>query len=142
VFVAKFIGSPGMNLVPATLVEQGGELRADLGAAGTSAPLSPELAAAARNTGAREIWYGFRPEERSVAAGEAGRAAAVTFVERIGSRTIVHFEIAGEPARGVFENDVALPEGSAARIDPGPGAVRLFDRQSGNAIGGTAHGRH
>ena len=142
VFVARFIGSPGMNLVPATLVEQGGQLRADLGPAGLSAPLPPELAAAARSARAGEVWYGFRPEELSVAPGGGGLAADVTFVERIGSRTVVHFDIAGEPSKGVFENDVALRRGSAARIEPGPGAIRLFDRQSGTAIGGSDHGLH
>lgn len=139
VFIARFIGSPGMNLVPASLIESGGEMRADLGAAGVSAPLAPGLAAAAREAGSRDVWYGFRPEELTVVAGDAALAADVTFVERIGSRTIVHFEMAGEVAKGVFTNDVALRPGGAARIDPAPDAVRLFDRASGNAIGG-GHG--
>jgi multiple sugar transport system ATP-binding protein len=136
VFVARFIGSPGMNLVSATLVEEGGELRADLGAPGKSRPLPAAIAAAARATDMREVWFGFRPEELSLAADADGLAVDVTFVERVGSRTVVHFQIGGEAAKGVFENDVPLRPGTGARLVPAEDAVRLFDRESGNAIRG------
>jgi multiple sugar transport system ATP-binding protein len=136
IFVARFIGSPGMNLVPATLVEEGGEVYADLGAPGRSRPLPAALAAAARTANAREVWFGFRPEELSVAADTAGIAVDVTFVERIGSRTVVHFEVGGTAAKGVFENNVPLRPGAGTRLVPGENAVRLFGRESGLAIVG------
>jgi multiple sugar transport system ATP-binding protein len=136
IFVARFIGSPGMNLVPATLVERDGALLADLGAAGASRPLEAGLAAAARAAGAREVWFGFRPEGVNLAADGQGLAVTITFLERIGSRTIVHFDAAGTAGKAVFENDVPLAAGTVAQLVPADALVRLFDRQSGLAIGG------
>ncbi|MDP1729779.1 MAG: ABC transporter ATP-binding protein [Devosia sp.] len=136
IFVARFIGSPGMNLLPATLVELGGRLHADLGKAGLSRALTAPLAAAARGQKSRDVWFGFRPEELSVAADTAGLTLAVTFIERIGSRTIAHFDAGGVAVKGVFENDVALQAGSTAHVVAQEQSVRLFDRATGQAIVG------
>lgn len=132
-FVARFIGSPGMNLVPATLAEDASGLRADLGASGRSRPLPAPLAAALRHGNARDIWFGFRPEELSLA--DDGLRLDVTFVERIGSRTIVHFDAAGTAAKGVFDNALPLSAGTVATVAPADASIRIFDRATGNAIG-------
>lgn len=136
VFVARFIGSPGMNLLPATLRDTGDGLVADLGTLGQSRPLPTPLAAAAHANNTKEIWFGFRPEELSISADDQGIALGVTFIERIGSRTIVHLDAAGTPARAVFDNTAPLGNGKTLSIVPVDSAIRLFDRATGAAIGG------
>ncbi|WP_018181212.1 ABC transporter ATP-binding protein [Kaistia granuli] len=135
IFVAKFIGSPGMNLIAGELAETDRGLAVDLGPWGLSPPLPDDLANAARAAGSRAVQYGFRPEEATLASEGQGLRARVTFVERIGARTIVHAE-SGQPVKIVTENDVGFAVGDAVTIVPAPGAVRLFDAASTAAIRG------
>lgn len=133
-FVARFIGSPGMNLIPGVLTESAGGLAVDLGPLGISPPLPPALAAAAAR-GPREVTYGFRPEEVHLA--EAGPALRLPLVaaERIGARTILHLGDPDNTLKAVFQGNPALPDGAIA-LQPDPARVRLFDRASGAAIRG------
>ena len=64
------------------------------------------------------------------------RAGPVTFIERIGARTIVHFGEGTRAVRAVFDNDVGLGIGQTAMVAPNPASVRVFDAASGNAIEG------
>lgn len=129
-FVARFIGSPGMNLCPGTLVDTDRGLAVDLGALGISPPLSPALAAAARR-GRREVTYGFRPEE--VHLDNAGLRLPLILAERIGARTILHLGRGADTLRAVFQGNPGLPPGDIA-IAPDPTAIRLFDAATGAAI--------
>ena len=61
----------------------------------------------------------------------------VTFVERIGARTIIHFGGTGAAVKAVFDNDIGLAIGETATIAPNATSVRLFDAASGMSIGGT-----
>ncbi|MDL2398254.1 ABC transporter ATP-binding protein [Rhizobium mayense] len=133
-FVAGFIGSPGMNRLKGTLAECDCGLVVDLGPLGHSAPLSPALAAAARENGAQAVVYGFRPERVSVVGPSEGLALKVTFVERIGARTVVHLGDGEQRVKTVFDNDVGLLAGGTANTAVDPGSVRLFDAASGMAI--------
>ena len=133
-FVAGFIGAPGMNLLKGELADSDRGLVVDLGALGRSAPLSPALAAAARSNGSRDIVYGFRPERVSLAPSGEGMTMPVVFVERIGARTVVHLGTDAQRVKAVFDNDVALEAGVSAAIAIEPGSVRLFDAASGHGI--------
>ncbi|KQY16772.1 sugar ABC transporter ATP-binding protein [Rhizobium sp. Root73] len=135
-FVADFIGSPGMNLAKGMLADSDRGMVVDLGVLGISAPLEPAIAAAARKQAARDVVYGFRPERVALAASGAGLAMPVTFIERIGARTVVHFGDGEKRVKAVFDNDVAISTGETAHIAIEPGAARLFDAATGNAIRG------
>lgn len=132
IFVAGFLGSPGMNLVRGTLVDAGGALVVDLGAFGRSAPLSEELARVARARKATDVFYGFRPEQASMAPDADG--LPVFFVERIGARTIVHAGRDQVSVKIVLDNDNGIEAGMTARLDVNTDAVRLFDAATGQAI--------
>lgn len=132
-FVADFIGAPGMNRLKGTLAESDRGLVVDLGPLGLNAPLLPEVAEGARRAGAREVVYGFRPE-RVTFADQGGIPMQVTFVERIGARTIVHFGLGEQAVKAVLDNDVGVFPGAAANVLIEPDAVRLFDAASGAAI--------
>jgi multiple sugar transport system ATP-binding protein len=84
-FVASFIGSPAMNLLPVTLTGQGDRAAARLGD-GSVVPLP----FAPKGEGPWEL--GIRPEALTVSAGGTTRAAA-TVVERLGDRTLVYAKL-------------------------------------------------
>jgi multiple sugar transport system ATP-binding protein len=118
-FVAGFIGSPAMNLVPCGRDEP-------IGIGGHGLALSPEAAAAAVD--ADEPVLGFRPE--SVAVGSGDIPAEIRVVEDLGSEVFVHVAV---QHRGDVVSVVAkVPAPFAGR--PGEpvqigvrGAVHIFD---------------
>jgi multiple sugar transport system ATP-binding protein len=84
-FVATFLGSPPMNLLPARLAGDGGTLRI-----GTqSLPLVGRLAAAAQRATARDLLFGIRPEDLHPGESTATLRARVLDVEPLGAETIV-----------------------------------------------------
>lgn len=135
-FVADFIGSPGMNLLSGTLAESDRGMVVDLDVLGITSPLEPALSAAARAQPARDVVYGFRPERVVLAASASGLSLPVTFVERIGARTVVHFGDGDRRVKAVFDNDIAIRTGETVHLAIEPGAARLFDAATGNAIRG------
>jgi multiple sugar transport system ATP-binding protein len=132
-FVATFIGSPGMNLLKGRPIQTGCGLAIDLGPLGISPPLAAGQARAAERAEGQVV-YGFRPEQTSLA--DEGIASPVTFVERIGARSIVHLGSGPTACKAVFENDVPLAVGDVARVLPHADSVRLFDATSGQALKG------
>jgi multiple sugar transport system ATP-binding protein len=134
VFVARFIGAPGMNLLAGRPAESDRGLVIDLGPLGATPPLPAPLAHALRGHSG-EVFYGFRPEQTTLAGEGRGLAMPVTFVERIGARTIVHLGEGALAVKAVFDNDVSVAIGDVARVLPDPAAIRLFDAASGAAIG-------
>jgi multiple sugar transport system ATP-binding protein len=133
-FVARFIGSPGMNLLKGKPVESDGGLVIDLGLLGRTLPVRDELAHALRRANG-EVLYGFRPEQTTLASDGRGFSLPVNFVERIGARTIVHFGTGEHVVKTVFDNDVGFSIGEAATFAPRPESVRVFDAASGRAVG-------
>ncbi|TJW52048.1 MAG: sugar ABC transporter ATP-binding protein, partial [Mesorhizobium sp.] len=131
VFVARFIGAPGMNLLRGRPAESDRGLVVDLGPLGVTPPLPDNLAPAVR--AAREdVLYGFRPEQ--VILSDRGLSMPVTFVERIGARTIVHLGQGESAVKAVFDNDVGLAIGQAAVVAPAQASVRVFDAATGLAM--------
>ena len=126
-FVAAFLGSPGMNLLPGRLRREGGgwtlEVAGARWAGGEGPPPAPE----------GPVAVGVRPEHLSPEPGEAPQPAAalslaVAAVERLGHETLVHALPPGEAApagwgeavRGAAPPTVALRLPAQAR-QPAPG---------------------
>ena len=63
-----------------------------------------------------------------------GLAMPVSFVERIGARTIVHLGEGESAVKAVFENDVGLSIGQTALVAPLASSVRIFDAATGLAV--------
>lgn len=135
VFVAKFIGAPGMNLIPGRPAESDRGLVVDLGPLGVTPPLPDRLADALRRSNA-EVLYGFRPEQATIAEDSKGLVLPVTFVERIGARTIVHLGQGGSAVKAVFDNDLRVAVGETLVLAPDAASVRIFDVATGKAVGG------
>ena len=112
-FVATFVGSPAMNILPITLSGSGDRLNAKLPDGSLV-----ELRGAPAGTDWREL--GVRPEALSVVADGGETTGTATVVERLGERTLVH-------ARLADGTQVTAQDRSLSTVEPG-GAVRLrFD---------------
>ena len=137
-FVARFIGSPPMNLVPVTVREGGVEL-ADAAVLRT-ADGPAELA-----TGA-EVLLGVRAEKiRLVRAGD-GLAARIAIVERLGAETIIGFRLGEEMTQTLgasvtrdlyyarIPGEVDLVVGDACLVDISMDGASWFDPSSGSRL--------
>ena len=126
VFVAEFIGSPPMNLIPAT--RQGDEIATT---AGWRIPRPTDIA-----LGADEVTVGLRPEGIDIVAeGEpGGHPAEVVAVEPFGSEVIVDARIGDQPLKIRTAPEVRPAPGSMIGLRADPAAVRLFDRATGDAL--------
>ncbi|MER9421008.1 ABC transporter ATP-binding protein [Mesorhizobium sp. M0317] len=133
VFVARFIGAPGMNLLQGRPAESDRGLVVDLGPLGVTPTLPDALAATLRGSRS-EVLYGFRPEQVSLVQSGQGLAMPVSFVERIGARTIVHLGDGETAVKAVFDNAVGLSIGELAVVAPVASSVRVFDARSGIAM--------
>jgi multiple sugar transport system ATP-binding protein len=156
-FVARFLGSPGMNLMEGMLVESGPPAVAGAGAGagagatqhgtlcvafpGASVPLPTEVADTVRGAGP-DVVLGLRPESLQLSdAGVIG--ATVVIVELLGAET--HVICQSETGARIIVRQAASAAkpkiGEAVRIavDPDPASYHLFDPGPGGArLGGAA----
>lgn len=123
-----------MNPLHGRPTEVAGQMAIDLGALGHSLPLAPQQAAAAR-AARGDVVFGFRPGASGAGRGGQGMAMPISFVERIGARTILHLG-AGEPAPRRCSRMTPAETGQALHFTLHASAVRLFDAASGAALGG------
>ena len=119
IFVAGFIGSPAMNLVPARVA--GGAVEA----------LGARLAANGAAGEGREVTLGIRPEHLALAAD--GIAGTVAVVEPTGSEThvVVRPEAGGAEIVGLFRERHRFRPGDAICLRPDPAQIHLFDKATG-----------
>jgi multiple sugar transport system ATP-binding protein len=85
IFVAGFIGSPAMNLVPTT--HDGSSLRFG----SLDVPMDPAVALGANALGTQEVTIGIRPQ--GLGPGTQGVPAEVVVVEELGSESFVFAEM-------------------------------------------------
>jgi multiple sugar transport system ATP-binding protein len=122
-FVAGFIGSPAMNMLPG-LIRDGSFVDAD----GTCWPLPPTHAG---REGA-EVVYGIRPEHLRLDPN--GIKASIQVVEPTGSETQVVLRIGTVSFMGAFRERIAAKHGDALSVSPELGLVHLFDKASGQRL--------
>jgi multiple sugar transport system ATP-binding protein len=137
VFVAEFIGTPGINWFQGRLAD-GADGRVALRIAGLELPLS-----GARDLGAlvgREVRAGIRPHEIALAdPGSSSLRASVDLVERLGPSVLVHAQSEAQQGIRVLvpasEITGRLRRGDRVGLTPAATAVHLFDLTSGRRIG-------
>jgi multiple sugar transport system ATP-binding protein len=134
-FVANFIGSPGMSLVPGKYSD--GTVRL-LG--GSRYAVSDRCRAAlAATLQGDDVIMGFRPEAARINA-DGHIRAAVYASDLHGSFTMVHATLGGENGEESKMVDirtrrgVSFPVGAEIRFDLEPSMVRFFDPKSGAAV--------
>jgi multiple sugar transport system ATP-binding protein len=136
-FVASFIGTPPMNLVPATL-EGGGEGGA-LVASGLRMPVPAAWRAAAAGRDGLKVVLGIRPENIREAARDGVPATAirvkVEFVEPLGYEVIVHGRVGDDLLVAKVDPHRAPEMGSEMTLEIEDDAIHLFDAQTENRLG-------
>jgi alpha-glucoside transport system ATP-binding protein len=122
-FVAQFIGSPAMNLVPARIVEGGAQSRVALASGEMVVPIASAEAGI-------EVEFGIRPEDLVLAAEGApvvfeGR---VEMTEKLGDVTVVYFTQEGSDERLIAKLPGIhhLTAGAQLRLGFDPEKVHLF----------------
>ncbi|MCZ7448989.1 sn-glycerol-3-phosphate ABC transporter ATP-binding protein UgpC [Agrobacterium rhizogenes] len=111
-FVAGFIGSPAMNFLSGTVVEDGFML-----ADGNMLPLPLRSSRLA-------VHYGVRPEHLRIDPN--GVAAEVVVTEPTGSETMVTAKIGNQQVHCLFHERLDLGPGAIIHLQPEAGKVHLF----------------
>jgi multiple sugar transport system ATP-binding protein len=126
-FVAGFIGSPAMNLLPGRIENNGITLDG-----GTVIPGSGAIPERARG---RDVLLGIRPEHLAMSSGP-GLEAVVEVVEPTGIDTFVLFGLNGKNVAGVFRDRIALSPGANVSLSFDPQKAHVFDANSGRRLDG------
>ncbi|SIS73966.1 ABC transporter ATP-binding protein [Phaeovulum vinaykumarii] len=118
-FVARFIGSPAMNLIPATVIAAGAVTRLRLATAEISLarPTPPDLAGA-------EVNLGVRPEHLFPSGGPGLVAGRVDVVEALGEVSLIHLGGITAKLAGTRQ-DLG---GQTLRLSADPAHLHLFHR--------------
>jgi multiple sugar transport system ATP-binding protein len=127
-FVAGFIGSPAMNLLPGTLRRHGAGSEVEL-ADGTRLPAPP----AAGGSDGQPVVFGTRPEHLALADG-GGIGAEVAVVEPTGADTFVSCRHHGAELSVVFRARHQFRPGSTIHLQPDPVHAHVFDAGSGRRL--------
>ena len=119
--VAGFIGTPPMNLLPATWSGAGVEI------GGATLPVS------SHSETARPVTLGIRPGDLRVVAGDrGGMAATVERVEDLGDSWILSLLDADErPLKLKSDRSPGVEEGAVVSVAFAPETAHLFDAESG-----------
>ncbi len=131
-FVAQFIGSPGMNLAPGTVA---GDLLSLPG--GNNYRIAPEWQETLSNTqnGAADVLLGFRPEAAEIhVAGELSGEVYAT--ELHGAYKMLHVSLQEEHDVVHIRSDrqADYPIGAGVRFDLKPDMVRFFNPHTEAAL--------
>jgi multiple sugar transport system ATP-binding protein len=120
-FVAGFIGSPAMNLVPGTIADgvfTGGNIRIE------------GLSAAARGP----ITLGFRAEDAALVDAAGQIEAPIYSVELLGEATMISMRVGGELVSVKTTKDYRAEIGDAVRVSIPAAACHLFDHSTGQRL--------
>jgi multiple sugar transport system ATP-binding protein len=130
VFVAGFIGSPAMNIQPASLCEGGARL------GDTLVRLQSEVVSACRSAGLSRVMLGIRPESLTLSQHD-GLAVEVHLVEVLGADAFAHGTVAGGEDRVVVRCDgrVHPSIGETVRAVIDDTEVHAFHPETGERIG-------
>jgi multiple sugar transport system ATP-binding protein len=129
VFVAEFIGSPAMNMLPARLSTDGNR-RAAVIDGGSKIELPPQLAGA----DGQAILVGIRPEHLSVGNVANGLTGKVALVEPTGAQVQIIADVGGRSVTALLNERVLPAVGSDIALAPKIDAIHAFDAASGQRL--------
>ena len=127
-FVAEFIGSPGINLMR-------GEVAAENGAPVVRAAASPCRCRRRRRSAPGRRWS--MASGRSIcrpSGNSSGLGAKVIVVEPTGAEIHIYADLAGEEVCAVTQDRLQLDPGDEVRLMPLLDRVHLFDQATGKAL--------
>ncbi len=122
-FVASFIGSPAMNMIPATV--SGGALQIDGGA---TLPFEIGIA------GDRKVTLGIRPEDLEPVDGPALISGAVNVREPLGHETLIHVGTSHGDIIAKADGRTPPDVGKTVNLAAEAQNIHIFDPESGAAL--------
>jgi ABC-type sugar transport system ATPase subunit len=146
VFVARFIGSPSINVFAGQLRPDGGDLRVEVQGPGDGTGSLQRKVNFARTVtpASREVWLGVRPEDLTVhrTAGPGRLRAVVEFVQPMGAMSFAVMRIPDSQGRILGRDDLMATIGPEEHFDRDEVVwldIRgdrycLFEPESGRAI--------
>jgi multiple sugar transport system ATP-binding protein/alpha-glucoside transport system ATP-binding protein len=124
-FVAKFIGSPSMNILPAKVTQAGAATGVDLFGNAVSVPIATPPAAQGAN-----ISFGVRPEDLYVAKGEKALfSGRIDYIEQLGEVQLLYVDIGRkeEPLVAKLPGNATIKRGETIRLDADAADLHIFD---------------
>jgi ABC-type sugar transport system ATPase subunit len=126
-FVAQFIGSPAMNILPATLSKPGMPTQVDVFGRKIGVPVSTP----AESVGST-ISFGVRPEDLFLASGDNVLfEGVIDYIEQLGEVQLVYLDIGrpNEPIVAKLPGNAEIQRGSTLRLSADAGDLHIFDAQ-------------
>ena len=127
-FVAQFIGSPGMNILEGVVGEDGGVRIVH--SKGQSLPIPQDLDV----TIGRQVIYGIRPEHFTPAVKGTGIEATIKVVEPTGPEIHLYADLGGREICSISRDRLGWQPESPIKLTPIVEHVHLFDAVTKNAI--------
>ncbi|MCG8707178.1 ABC transporter ATP-binding protein [Brenneria sp. 4F2] len=133
-FVARFIGSPPMNLLTGNIVNRDGQPGVSCGELWFALP--EKWRAAAQAQGDRPVAVGVRPHDIRLA--QTGPTAAVKLLEVTGESTLLHLDWQGFALHVQRAGRVDLHAGDQVPLALIPDRMHLFDGENGERLAESA----
>lgn len=125
-FVAEFIGSPGMNLLKGKIAEDGGKIVCRVNELFLPLPDGLNISVG------QDVLYGIRPEH--LIPSESGVKATISVVEPTGPETHLFCHLSGHDICAISRERMNWKADEVISVDPILEYVHLFDAQSNQAI--------
>ncbi|HEY5817909.1 MAG TPA: sn-glycerol-3-phosphate ABC transporter ATP-binding protein UgpC [Mesorhizobium sp.] len=133
-FVAQFIGSPAMNILPATVNATGKTTEITVGVNKVSVPIGTPSSAQGST-----ISFGVRPEDLRLAKGKDHIfEGTIDYIEQLGEVQLVYVDIGrtDQPLTAKLPGNATIKRGDVLRLDADGGDLHIFD---GNGSSFVAH---
>ena len=127
-FVAGFIGSPAMNMLPGEVHGRGGDARISF-ADGVALPVPRDI----RADDGQSVLYGIRPEHCGVGV-NGGLPAEVVVVEPTGADTQLYCRVHGRDVTATIRDRTDCRAGDRIVLVPDPARAHVFDAASGRRL--------
>jgi multiple sugar transport system ATP-binding protein len=132
-FVARFLGSPAINLIPGRLERAEGTIR--FIAPGLTLPLAGRLARLAGDAPAADVILGIRPEDFSIAQAEDDVPVRIDVIEPMGSLNVLYASAGPTRVVATVAPDVFPAPGTTVGLTLAPDKGHLFATDSERAVG-------
>jgi multiple sugar transport system ATP-binding protein len=133
-FVARFLGSPPMNMLPGTVarIDDGVIVRIDA-APGIHIPLPASVRIDALPASGR-VLVGLRPDHLRIARDGDGVAATVDLAEVLGHEQLLHLRVQGVPLIVRSGPGLRVQAGDSVLVDIDREHIHLFDAETEKAL--------
>jgi multiple sugar transport system ATP-binding protein len=132
-FVASFIGSPSMNFLECSIVDEGGQMLIDTGAFKLALP--EDKAAKVRTHGGKEFVFGIRPEDirkrrqKKEEFNEGHVTAEITVIEPLGKESYVDLSAGDLEFLAIIGSRYPVESGQEIDLTFNMDRVHLFEKE-------------